>query len=156
MNNISARVDATMKTLGKRIEVMRKTNDLSLLQSEVLELERELHELEMVDGQIHEEEGRENRPYRRLPDIPLGRRDHVSIREPPELHAYDKSSIGVTNEQTRGNAEQPAYDFKFELKTYTPTASAPKPQDSTSVVTPKTSEKSGVKIKPATYDGIGH
>ena len=52
----------------------------------------------MMDGQIHEEEGREDRPHRRLPDIPLGRRDHVYMREPPELHAYDQSSIGLTKE----------------------------------------------------------
>ena len=113
----------------------------------MLELERELHELEMIDEKIHEEEGWEDRPHRRLPDIPLGRRDHKSMREPPELHAYDQSSIGGTNEQNRGNAEHTVYDFKFEPKTSTPVASAPKPQDSTSVFAPKTNEKSGVKVK---------
>ena len=47
-----------------------------------------------MDEHIHVEEGREERPHRRLPDIPLGRKDHVSMLVPPGLHAYDQSSIG--------------------------------------------------------------
>ena len=156
MDNISAKFSASTNTLGKRIEVKKKKNEVSILQNEVLKLESELRELEMLDEQIHEEEAREDRPRRRLPDIPSGRSDHVTMHEPPELHRYDESSIGRTNEQFRGNAEHTMYDFKFEPKTSTPFASEPKQQDGASTALSKTQEKSGGKVKPATYDGTGH
>ena len=147
---------------------MRKKNELNLLQNEVLTLESELRELEMIDEQMNKED-REETYRRRLPDIPSGRsdhvtrqdipsgrRDHVTMHEPPELHRYDESSIGRTNEQFRGNAENTMYDFKFEPQTSTPFASEPKQQDGASTALSKTQEKSGTKVKPATYDGTGH
>ena len=69
MENVSAKFNASMKTLGKRLEVMRKKNELNLLQNEVLTLESELRELEMIDEQMHKED-REETYRRRLPDIP--------------------------------------------------------------------------------------
>ena len=52
---------------------MRKKNELSLLQNEVLRLESELRELEIVYEQIHEKEGMGGKPSgRHLPDIPFG------------------------------------------------------------------------------------
>ena len=147
----SARFDASMRTLGKRLEVMKKKNELSLLQNEVMSLESELRELEMVDEQIHKEEDRAERPRRHLPDIHFGRKDHVKISDPPELHLYDESSIVGTTGQS-----DVTYDSKFEPKTSTPSDSAPKPQDKTGTTALKSYDKSSVKVKPATYDGTGH
>ena len=79
--DLNSRFDASMKTLGKRLEVMKKKNELSLLQNEILSLESELRDLEMHDEQVHREESRDERPRRHLPDIPFGRRDHVTISD---------------------------------------------------------------------------
>lgn len=41
------RLEASMKALGKRIEVMRKKNELSFLQNEILRLENELSDMDI-------------------------------------------------------------------------------------------------------------
>ena len=48
-----------------------------------------LRELEMLEAEARE------RPCKHLPDIPSGRREHVTFSEPPELHVFDESSMGV-------------------------------------------------------------
>ena len=57
-----ATFDASMKPLGKRLEVMRKKNEIILLQNEILSLGSELRELEMRDEQVHAEESRDEIP----------------------------------------------------------------------------------------------
>ena len=69
--DLNSRFDASMKTLGKRLEVMKKKNELSLLQNEILSPESELRELEMHDEQVHREKTRDERPRRHLPVILL-------------------------------------------------------------------------------------
>ena len=122
--DLNSRFDASMKTLRKRLEVMKKQNELSLLQNEILSLESELRELEMHDEQVHREEIRAERPRRHLPDIPFGRKDHVTISEPPQLHLYDESSICATSEESITCMQSGANDTKVGPLTSTPSASA--------------------------------
>ena len=154
--DLSSRFEASMKTLGKRLEVMKKKNELSLFQNEILSLESELRELEMHDEQVHREESRDEKPRRHLPDIPFGRRDHVTICELPQLHLNDESSIGAAAEENISRMQSGANDIKVGPVTSTPSASAPKQQDKTSLLTQKSHDKSGAKIKPATFDGTVH
>ena len=64
---------------------------MSLMQNEILSLESKLRQLEIQSEQLHDEEGTKetDRQRRLLPDIPPGRREHVTIREPPELHLVE-------------------------------------------------------------------
>ena len=93
----SERLEASMRTLGKRVELMRKKNEASLLQNKIWTLESELRELEMVHEDITPmEETSEQKPRRQLPEIPRGRSDHFESEKPPELNLYDDSSIEAT------------------------------------------------------------
>ena len=111
----------------------------------------------MEGDQIHGEESIDTRPRRHLPDIPRGRSDHVSTSKPPELHLYDDSSIAATGFKTSEDPDHVAHGSKLEPLTSTPSVSAPKTQDkTTSMPKSKTIDKSGVKMKPATFDGSVH
>ena len=149
--------DVSMKTIGKRLEVMKRKTDLSRLQNEVLALESELRMLEIEGDQIHGEESTDTRPRRHLPDIPRGRSDHVSTSKPPELDLYEDSSIAATGFKTSEDPHHVAHGSKLEPLTSTPSVSAPRAQDkTTSMPKSKTIDKSGVKMKPATFDGSVH
>lgn len=134
----ASRVDISMQALNKRIEVMRKKNELSLLQSEIRRLEIELVEMESVGEQTLEVKTKAERPARRLPTVPVGRYQSDKGK-PPELHLYDESSItGATGEKVG-----PVVIDSFVEPPITSTPGVVKPKVST-------------KIKPATYDGTGH
>ena len=150
-SNTNARLNVSMETLGKRIEVMRKKTELSLLQNELHNLESELRAMEVAEeqadtGEQSSEVRRDaERPRRHLPDIPRGRREHVSFREPPNLYTYDESSILGAECGTIGRERQPL--------TSTPAALAPSQPDQAQEPSSKLGGKSGVKLKPATFDG---
>ena len=150
-SNTNARLNVSMETLGKRIEVMRKKTELSLLQNELHNLESELRAMEVAEeqadtGEQSSEVRRDaERPRRHLPDIPRGRREHVSFREPPNLYTYDESSILGAECGTIGRERQPL--------TSTPAAPAPSQPDQAQEPSSKLGGKSGVKLKPATFDG---
>ena len=83
-----------MAAVEKRIELMRKKNDASLLQNEIMMLESELRELEIVQEDISPMEvSSEQRPRRHLPNIPFGRSERSEAERPPRLNLYDDSSI---------------------------------------------------------------
>ena len=156
MEGEDSRFSVSMEILGKRLEVMRRKNEMSLMQNEILSLESELRQLEMQSEQLHDEERTKetDRQRRLLPDIPPGRREHVTIREPPELHLYDDSSISGANVgQSSGRMQGGPLDFHPGPITSTPSAPVTKSSEPLFVPTPKSYDKSGVKIKPATYDG---
>ena len=156
MEGEDSRFSVSMEILGKRLEVMRRKNEMSLMQNEILSLESELRQLEMQSEQLHDEERTKetDRQRRLLPDIPPGRREHVTIREPPELHLYDDSSISGANVgQSSGRMQGGPLDFHPGPITSTPSAPVTKSSEPLFVPTPKSHDKSGVKIKPATYDG---
>ena len=124
---------------------------MSLLQNELLSLESELRELEMCDEQVHTEESGDERPRRHVPDIPFGRRDHATIREPSELHLNDQSSIVEAAEQSVGDMQHVTKNSKCRPVTSTIITLVPKPQDKTG-----SHDKSSVKLKPATFNGTVH
>ena len=156
MEGEDSKFSVSMSILGKRLEVMRRKNEMSLMQNEILSLESELRQLEMQSEQLHDEERTKetDRQRRLLPDIPPGRREHVTIREPPELHLYDNSSISGTDVgRSSGIMQGGSLDFNPGPITSTPSAPVTKSSEPLFVPTPKSHDKSGVKIKPATYDG---
>ena len=151
--HIGDRFDTSMQVLGKRLEVMRKKNEASFLNSEILTIESELRQLELQqEGVAMDEEPRserprsEQKPRRHLPDIPRGRRVHFDTEDPPLLNMYDDSSIGGS--YTPLPTPQPGTSRMGEtgnkLVTSTPNIVESKPQAS-----------GGVKVKPATFDGTG-
>ena len=74
-----------MAAVEKRIELMRKKNDVSLLQNEIMMLESELRELEIVQEDISPMEvSSEQRPRRHLPNIPLGRSERSEAENHPD------------------------------------------------------------------------
>ena len=146
----NTRLNTSMKAIGKRIEVMRKKTELSLLQNELHKLESEMRDMELAEelvdtGEQSSVESGAERPRRHLPDIPRGRRDHVSFREAPVLNIYDKSSI-VGAESGTVNTDQ-------QLLTSTPAAPTPKQPYKAQESSSKLGVKGGVKLKPATFDG---
>ena len=119
----NTRLNTSMKAIGLRIEVMRKKTELSLLQNELHKLESEMRDMELAED--HADTGEQSsvemgaeRPRRHLPDIPRGRREHVSFREAPVLNIYDESSIV--------GAESGTVDTDHQLLTSTPAAPTPK------------------------------
>ena len=59
-----------MKVLGKRLEVMKKKNEASLIHNEILTLESELRQLELEQGGwTREAESRRKKPKRHLSDL---------------------------------------------------------------------------------------
>ena len=155
MEGEDSKFSVSMSILGKRLEVMRRKNEMSLMQNEILSLESELRQLEMQSEQLHDKERTKetDRQRRVLPDIPPGRREHVTIREPPELHLYDDSSISGTDVgRSSGIMQGGSLDFNSGPMTSTPSAAVTKSSEPL-IPTPKSHDKSGVKIKPATYDG---
>ena len=160
----TSRVDVSMQCLGKRLEVLRKRNDLNILQNEVSMLESELRQLEMqaeelhiIDGTGEMPERTEERPRRHLPDIPPGRRETVTIREPPLLHLYDESSIVGTGDESSNTAMQGgSAELAIGPVTSTPSAPTPRAPEPTGTTAIKPHDKSGAKIKPATFDGTVH
>ena len=150
--NLGSRFSASMNTMGKRLEVLRKKNEMNLLQNEIVTLESELRELEML-----ETEAREERPRRHLPDIPLGRRERITVREPPELHLFDESSIGVGAGANTSYRKSESNETRAGPVASTSSAPAPKPpQDSTTLSEHISPDKRGAKLKPATFDGTVH
>ena len=82
----SDRLKTSMTTLEKRIKLMRKKNDASLLQNEIMMLESELRELDIVqEDNSPMEVSSEQRPRRHLPNIPLGRSERSEADRPPRL-----------------------------------------------------------------------
>ena len=151
MDGTNARLGHSMDTLGKRIEVMRKKTEISLLQNELHNLESELRAMESGDERSEGEHSSEDqrgaeRPRRHLPDIPRGRRDHVTFSEPPMLNIYDESSIvGAVGD---------AADTGPRPLTSTPAVPTPNRPDKAQEISSKLAAKAGVKLKPATFDGM--
>ena len=151
MDGTNARLGHSMDTLGKRIEVMRKKTEISLLQNELHNLESELRAMEagdeLVDTGEHSSEDQRGaeRPRRHLPDIPRGRRDHVTFSEPPMLNIYDESSIVGTEGGTADPGSRPL--------TSTPAVPTPNQPDKAQKTSSELAVKTGVKLKPATFDG---
>ena len=158
MDDIGARVDVSMQTLGQRLEVMKKRNEMSLMQNEILMLESELRQLEMQGDDLRSEERASERPRRHLPDIPVGRLETVTIREPPVLPLYDDSSIvGAGSGQSIGDMQGiGSGGFRSGPVTSTPSAPVSQPVEQTSISAVKSHDKSSVKLKPATFDGTVH
>ena len=71
------RLQTSVMMIEKRLEVMRKKSEASLLQNEILNLENELRQLEIQQGDMdmHEEQGDEQRPRRVLPQVPRSQRE---------------------------------------------------------------------------------
>ena len=141
------RLEASMKVLGKRIEVMRKKNELSLLQNEILRLENEMSDMEIGTeiGVKHkdEEETLASRPRRHLPKIPeVGARFKI---DPPELNRFDESCIGGA----LASANPPP-----QLGSLT-ADSVVQPVTSTPNIE-RTKAPMAAKVKPATFDSMGH
>ena len=163
------RFTTSMRVFGKRLEVMRKKNQASLLQNEIFSLERELCQLEVQQEEgATNEPSSEEKPRRHLPDLPRGRRVHFDTKEPPMLNLYDESSIGGAF--TPLTAPQAGTGRMRETANYpvtsTPKIVEPKPQASVSVseesktsapkiVEPKPQTSGSVRVKPATFDGTG-
>ena len=163
------RFTTSMRVFGKRLEVMRKKNQASLLQNEIFSLERELRQLEVQQEEgATNEPSSEEKPRRHLPDLPRGRRVHFDTKEPPMLNLYDESSIGGAF--TPLAAPQAGTGRMRETANYpvtsTPRIVEPKPQASVSVseesktsapkiVEPKPQTSGSVRVKPATFDGTG-
>ena len=152
-DHIGDRFDTSMQVLGKRLEVMRKKNEASFLNSEILTLESELRQLELQqEGVAMDEEPRserprsEQKPRRHLPDIPRGRRVHFDTEDPPLLNMYDDSSIGGS--YTPLPTPQPGTSRMGETGNK-PVTSTP------NIVESKPQASGGVKVKPATFDGTG-
>ena len=129
MEEEDSKFSVSMSILGKRLEVMRRKNEMSLMQNEILSLKSELRQLEMQSEHLHDEERTKetDRQRRVLPDIPSGRREHVTIREPPELHLYDDSSISGANVgQSSGRMQGGSLDFNPGPMPSTPSAAVTK------------------------------
>ena len=142
------RLQTSVMMIEKRLQVMRKKSEASLLQNEILNLESELRQLEIQQGDMdmHEEQGGEQRPRRVLPEVPRSQRTQFDAEEPPQLNLFDDSSIGGTytplpRPQPRTTHVQEAGHMPI---TSTPNVAQPSPQASGSV-----------KVKPATFDGTG-
>ena len=158
-----------MRVFGKRLEVMRKKNQASLLQNKIFSLERELSQLEVQQEEgATKEPSSEEKPRRHLPDLPRGRRVHFETKEPPMLNLYDERSIGGAF--TPLTAPQAGTGRMRETANYpvtsTPRIIEPKPQASVSVseesktsapkiVGPKPQTSGSVRVEPATFDGTG-
>ena len=126
---------------------MRKTNEVSLLQTEIWTLESELRELDMLhEDRTPTEETSRHKPKRHLPSIPRGRADHFEYESLLELNLYDDSSVEGTY------TPLPA----AQLLTRSIRDTGNKPATSTpSVPQTKIQGSSGVEMKPATFDGTG-
>ena len=142
MDGTNARLGHSMDTLGKRIEVMRKKTEI-LLQNELHTLESELCAMEAGDERVDtgehssEDQRGAERPRRHLPDIPRGRRDHVTFSEPPMLNIYDESSIvGV---------EGGAADTGSRPLTSTPVVPTPNQPDKAQEISSKLADKAAFK-----------
>ena len=134
-------LDALMRTFGKLVKQMRKKNELSLMQNEVMKL----REMEIVGGHTPETGTRESSPQsprRRLPTTPSSR---IRFREsdPPQLHLYDERGIGGSLGANKERKEGTATDSLVQPVMSTPDLTKAKPQ-------------TGARLKPATYDGTGH
>ena len=142
------RLQTSVMMIEKRLQVMRKKSEASLLQNEILNLESELRQLEIQQGDMdmHEEQGGEQRPRRVLPEVPRSQRVQFDAEEPPQLNLFDDSSIGGTytplpRPQPRTAHVQEAGHMPI---TSTPNVAQPSPQAGGSI-----------KVKPATFDGTG-
>ena len=136
-----------MAAVEKRIELMRKKNDASLLQNEIMMLESELRELEIVQEDISPMEvSSEQKTRRHLPDITLGRSERSEAERPPRLNLYDDSSIGGTYTPlpTPAPVTVSMTEAGNKLATSTPKPPQTKAQGGT-----------GIKVKAATFDGTG-
>ena len=77
------RLQASGMMIEKRLEVMRKQSETSLLQNEIICLESELRQLELQhEGAKMREQTSKQRPRRVLPEKPRGRRAHITPDEP--------------------------------------------------------------------------
>ena len=136
-----------MAAVEKRIELMRKKNDASLLQNEIMMLESELRELEIVQEDISPMEvSSEQRTRRHLPNIPLVRSERSEAERPPRLNLYDDSSIRGTYTPlpTPAPVTVSMTEAGNKLATSTPKPPQTKAQGGT-----------GIKVKAATFDGTG-
>ena len=136
-----------MAAVEKRIELMRKKNDASLLQNEIMKLESELRELEIVQEDISPMEvSGEQRQRRHLPNIPLGMSERSEAERPPRRNLYDDSSIGGTYTPLPTPAPVTVSMTEAGNKLATSTPKPPQTKDPGGT---------GIKVKAATLDGTG-
>ena len=168
----SDKFETSMKVLGKRLEVMKKKNEASLLHNEILTLESELRQLELEQGGwARAAESSRKKPKRHLPDLPESRRVSFETPEIPKLHLYDANSVDIGSftplqQSTKSSKVEPqtSTPSKVEPQTSVPskvehqTSTPNKAEPPTSTLTAIESNPSGsrnVKVKPATFDGTG-
>lgn len=158
----SDKFETSMKVLGKRLEVMRKKNEASLIHNEILTLESELRQLELEqEGWTREAESSRKKPKRHLPDIPESRRVSFETPEIPKLHLYDENTIDIGTltpfpQSTKSSKVEPLTSTPSKAESQTSTPSKVEPSASTSTATESSPSGSrNVKVKPATFDGTG-
>ena len=112
----------------------------------------------MLHSILRSEERASERPRRHLPDIPVGRRETVTIREPPVLPLYDDSSIvGAGSGQSIGDMQGiGSGGFRSGPVTSTPSAPVSQPVEQMGVSATKFHDKSSAKLNSATFDGTVH
>lgn len=145
-----------MKVLGKRLEVMKKNNEASLIHNEILTLESELRQLEFEQkGWTREAKSSRKKPKSHLPEIPESRRVWFETTEIPRLHLYDENGIDTGTftpllQSTKSSKVEPQTSAPSKAEPQTSTHSNVEPQTSTpSKTEPPTSTLSAIESNPS-------